>query len=76
MSYKYLFEEYAEFGRGHAHDLAPFDTYHEVRGLRWPVVNGKETKWRFREGHDPYVEKGSELQFYGKKDNKAIILAD
>ena len=35
---KGLFEEYAGFGRGKAHDLAPFDTYHEVRGLRWPVA--------------------------------------
>ena len=33
-------------------------TYHEVRGLRWPVVDGKETLWRFREGYDPYVEAG------------------
>ncbi len=41
---KGLFEEYAEFGRGHGHDLAPFDDYYKVRGLRWPVVNGKETK--------------------------------
>ena len=40
---KGLFEEYAEFGRGHGHDLAPFDTYHQVTGLRWPVVDGKET---------------------------------
>ena len=40
---KGLFEEYAAFGRGHGHDLAPFDTYHQVRGLRWPVVNGQET---------------------------------
>ena len=72
---KGLFEEYAEFGRGHGHDLAPFERYHEERGLRWPVVNGKETKWRFREGHDPYVEKGSEVQFYGHKDNKAVIFA-
>jgi nitrate reductase NapA len=72
---KGLFEEYAEFGRGHGHDLADFDRYHQERGLRWPVVDGKETKWRFREGHDPYVEKGSEVQFYGKKDNKAIIFA-
>mgnify|MGYP003114192803 FL=1 len=37
---KGLFEEYAQFGRGHAHDLADFDTYHENRGARWPVVNG------------------------------------
>ncbi|PMU82414.1 hypothetical protein, partial [Pseudomonas sp. GP01-A4] len=44
--HKGLFEEYASFGRGHGHDLAPFDTYHRERGLRWPVVNGQETKWR------------------------------
>ncbi len=73
--HKGLFEEYAKFGRGKAHDLAPFDTYHQVRGLRWPVVNGQETRWRFREGHDPYVEKGTGVQFYGHKDNKAIIFA-
>ena len=62
---KGLFEEYAGFGRGHGHDLAPFDTYHEVRGLRWPVVNGKETRWRYREGSDPYVKAGTGVQFYG-----------
>ncbi|WP_299620432.1 nitrate reductase catalytic subunit NapA [Pelagibius sp.] len=72
---KGLFEEYASFGRGHAHDLAPFAVYHETRGLRWPVVDGKETRWRFREGHDPYVEAGSEIQFYGHKDKKARIFA-
>ncbi|MBI5256352.1 MAG: nitrate reductase catalytic subunit NapA [Burkholderiales bacterium] len=72
---KGLFEEYAEFGRGHGHDLAPFDTYHEVRGLRWPVVDGKETLWRFREGYDPYVKKGEGVKFYGNKDGKANIFA-
>ena len=74
---KGLFEEYAAFGRGHGHDLAPYDTYQsdEVRGLRWPVVDGKETLWRFREGYDPYVEAGSEVQFYGNKDKRAVILA-
>ncbi len=72
---KGLFEEYATFGRGHAHDLADFDTYHNTRGLRWPVVNGKETLWRFREGSDPYVEKGKGFQFYGKPDGRAIIFA-
>ena len=55
---KGLFEEYAKFGRGHAHDLAQFDLYHKTRGLRWPVVDGKETLWRFREGYDSYVKKG------------------
>jgi nitrate reductase NapA len=72
---KGLFEEYAEFGRGHGHDLADFDVYHEVRGLRWPVVNGKETLWRFREGYDPYVKAGEGVKFYGHKDGKANIFA-
>ena len=36
---------------------------------RWS--NGKETRWRYREGLDPYVEKGSGLQFYGNPDKKA-----
>ncbi len=72
---KGLFEEYAGFGRGHAHDLAPFDTYHKARGLRWPVVEGKETLWRFREGYDPYVKKGEGLKFYGYPDGKAKIFA-
>jgi nitrate reductase NapA len=72
---KGLFEEYAEFGRGHAHDLAPFDVYHESRGLRWPVIDGKETLWRFREGYDPYVKAGEGLKFYGQKDGRAVIFA-
>jgi len=72
---KGLFEEYAQFGRGHGHDLAPFDMYHKARGLRWPVVDGKETLWRFREGYDPYVKAGEGVKFYGHKDGKAVIFA-
>lgn len=72
---KGLFEEYAAFGRGHKHDLADFDTYHKARGLRWPVVDGKETLWRFREGYDPYVKEGEKVKFYGKPDGKAWIFA-
>jgi nitrate reductase NapA len=72
---KGLFEEYASFGRGHHHDLAPFDLYHQQRGLRWPVIEGKETLWRFREGYDPYIKVGEGLKFYGKPDGKAVIFA-
>ncbi len=70
---KYLFEEYADFGRGHGHDLAPFDVYHKVRGLKWPVVDGKETQWRFNVKYDPYAAKAvakagtdNTHAFYGK----------
>lgn len=71
---KGLFEEYAQFGRGHAHDLADFEAYHKARGLRWPVVGGKETLWRFREGYDPYVKEGEGVAFYGYPDKKAKII--
>jgi nitrate reductase NapA len=70
---KGLFEEYAEFGRHHGHDLANFDEYHKVRGMRWPVVDNKETRWRYREGLDPYVKQGEGVRFYGNPDGRAII---
>ncbi|NAW85629.1 periplasmic nitrate reductase subunit alpha [Photobacterium halotolerans] len=71
---KGLFEEYASFGRGHGHDLAPYDDYHKARGLRWPVVEGKETRWRYAEGSDPYVPAGKGFYFYGQPDGKANII--
>ncbi|MFO1283545.1 MAG: nitrate reductase catalytic subunit NapA [Burkholderiales bacterium] len=72
---KGLFEEYRQFGTGKGKDLGEFDHYHKVRGLRWPVVNGKETLWRYREGYDPYVKAGEGVRFYGKPDGKAWIFA-
>lgn len=68
---KYLWEEYRKFGLGHGHDLADFNTYHQVRGLRWPVVNGKETQWRFNTKFDYYAKKAapkSDFAFYGDFD--------
>jgi len=64
---KAIWEEYRKFGAGHGHDLADFDTYHKVRGLKWPVVDGKETQWRFNAKYDPYAakENNGEFAFYG-----------
>ena len=85
---KGLFEEYARFGRGLAHDLADFDVYHKTRGgLRWPVVDGQETRWRYNSEFDGYAkshakthakrhaEDDAQFAFYGHKDNRAIIFA-
>ncbi len=74
---KGLFEEYRLFGTQgpkKGHDLGEFDQYHKVRGLRWPVVNGKETLWRYREGYDPFVKPGEGVKFYGKPDGRANII--
>jgi nitrate reductase NapA len=75
---KGLFEEYRRFGLEgpkKGHDLGEFDAYHQSRGLRWPVVDGKETLWRYREGYDPFVKTGAGVEFYGKPDGKAIVFA-
>lgn len=74
---KGLFEEYRRFqfeGPKVGHELAAFDVYHNNRGLRWPVIDGKETLWRYREGYDPYVKAGEGVKFYGKKDGRANII--
>jgi nitrate reductase NapA len=64
---KAVFEEYTAFGHGNGHDLAEFDVYmrDDIRGLRWPVIDGKETLWRFNAEYDPYVKDGA-FEFYGK----------
>jgi nitrate reductase NapA len=74
---KDLFEEYRRFqyeGPKKGHEMAPFDSYHQARGLRWPVIDGKETLWRFREGYDPHVAAGEKVKFYGKPDGRANII--
>ncbi|KAB0671116.1 molybdopterin-dependent oxidoreductase [Oryzomonas sagensis] len=72
-----MWEEYRTFNEGQGKDLAPYATYATTRGLRWPVVNGKETLWRYAEGHDPYVKQGEGIKFYKNKPDhyKAVIWA-
>ena len=75
---KGLYEEYRIFGTQgpkKGHDLAEFDQYHKARGLRWPVVEGKETLWRYREGYDPFVPQGARVSFYGNPDGRANIIS-
>ncbi len=74
---KGLYEEYRRFqyeGPKKGHEMAEFEVYHQTRGLRWPVMGGKETLWRYREGYDPHVKAGQGVRFYGKKDGRANII--
>ncbi|MES9903275.1 MAG: nitrate reductase catalytic subunit NapA [Sedimenticola sp.] len=76
---KGLFEEYRMFNSAadiikKGHEMAPFEAYHKARGIRWPVIDGKETLWRFREGYDKHVPAGEGVKFYGKPDGKANII--
>ncbi len=74
---KEIFEEYRQFTLGTGHDLGTYEQYREARGLRWPVVNGKETPYRYTARFDPYVSKGKKIEFYKneKTGGRAVIWA-
>jgi nitrate reductase NapA len=63
-----MYEEYRKFGLGHGKDLASYEELKATRGLIWPVVNGKETRYRYAAGFDPYVKKDAGVHFYKAKD--------
>jgi nitrate reductase NapA len=63
-----MFEEYRSFGLGTGKDLASYEQLQQTRGLRWPVVDGKETRYRYAADHDPYVKKKNGVHFYKAKD--------
>lgn len=62
-----MYEEYRRFTLGVGKDLASYEQLKEARGLIWPVVDGKETRYRYAAGHDPYVEKAAGVHFYKAK---------
>lgn len=70
-----LYEEYRQFTLGTGKDMASYEALVEARGLRWPVVEGKETARRYVEGSDPYVKPGEGLKFYKNKADggRAVI---
>jgi nitrate reductase NapA len=62
-----MWEEYRSFGLGTGKDLASYEALRKTRGLRWPVVEGKETRYRYAAGHDPFVTKKKGVHFYKAK---------
>ncbi|QQL44856.1 molybdopterin-dependent oxidoreductase [Sulfuriroseicoccus oceanibius] len=66
---RYLYEEYRPFTHKKHKNVAPYDELAKTQGLRWPVVQTdkgtwRETRFRFAEFDDPFVEKGRGIQFY------------
>jgi nitrate reductase NapA len=62
-----MFEEYRSFTLGIGKDLASYQQLKQARGLLWPVVDGKETRYRYAAGYDPYVKKSEGVHFYKAK---------
>jgi nitrate reductase NapA len=75
-----LYEEYRPLTFAKRKNVAPYAELVETRGMRWPVVQHRdgswhETKWRFAEGHDPFVDEGAGIDFYQSKtaDGRAQV---
>lgn len=62
-----MYEEYRQFTLGTGKDVASYAQLRATRGLRWPVVDGKETRYRYAAGYDPYVRKSQGVHFYKAK---------
>lgn len=65
--HKPMYEEYRSFTLGIGKDLASYEDLFRTRGLLWPVVDGKETRYRYAAGFDPYVKKKEGVHFYKAK---------
>ncbi len=62
-----MYEEYRRFTIGTGKDLASYAQLKTTRGMMWPVVDGRETAYRYAAGHDPYVKKSKGVHFYKAK---------
>ncbi len=65
--HKPLYNEYRSFTLGTGKDLATYDELRQTRGLLWPVIGGKQTRYRYAVGHDPYAKKPKGVHFYKAK---------
>lgn len=70
-----IWNEYSLFHAGKKHGVAPYEVLKDNPGMRWPYVNGVETRWRYNSKFDPACDKNKTFDFYGHKDHKAIIWA-
>lgn len=75
-----LYEDYRPLTHIKHKHVAPYDELVKATGMRWPVVEQadgsyKETRYRFVEGEDPFVEKGKGIDFYHSttEDGRAQI---
>ena len=69
-----LYEDYRPLTFLKHKHLAPYDVLQAHTGLRWPVVEQpdgsyRETRYRFSEFDDPFVKKGSTIEFYHSTSN-------
>lgn len=69
-----IWEEYTRHHAGPKHGMAPYEELRARPGVRWPFVDGEETRWRYRTEHDPACDpEHGDFDFYGKPDHRAWV---
>ncbi len=69
-------EIWREYTRFHDHPRHRMASYEELRarpGVMWPIVEGRETQWRFNARYDPAADPERGFDFYGHPDHRAWI---
>lgn len=69
-----IWEEYGRFHADPASALPPLAALRGQAGVRWPYVNGRETRWRYNTAHDPAADRArGDFDFYGHPDHRAWV---
>jgi nitrate reductase NapA len=69
-----LWEEYRRFHEDNRSALAPIAELRAAHGALWPMVKGRETKWRYNTSLDPAADRAKgAFDFYGHSDHRAWI---
>jgi nitrate reductase NapA len=72
-----IWDEYRRFHLDDARSALPAASeLTSAAGARWPLVSGRETKWRYNVSYDPAADRnrgGGTFDFYGHADHRAWI---
>ena len=69
-----IWEEYRRFHDDPRSALAPMAELRSAPGVLWPVVDGRETRWRYNAAYDPAASRTrGAFDFYGHEDGRAYI---
>jgi nitrate reductase NapA len=68
-----IWEEYTRFHDSPRHRMGTYEELRSRPGVMWPVVDGRETKWRYNADYDPAADAELGFDFYGTPDHRARI---
>jgi nitrate reductase (cytochrome) len=68
-----IWREYSRFHDTPSDRMATYEDLLSRSGVMWPVVDGRETRWRYNAEFDPAADRSLGFDFYGNSDHRARI---